>query len=132
MQVFFHPRGEKFFAVAGGSSKKPGTLVSFDVSDGALEEQFSLKDLDSIGTVGISADGSRIAIKAFMGKSLTMWSLDDGEQLLHLTATFPNDFGNVAFSSDLDHVGGDVPGTKKDRFDVIGPGILPLKSSDNK
>jgi WD40 repeat protein len=127
MQVFFHPQGKKFFAVAGGSSKKPGTLVSFDASDGAVEEQMTLKDLDSIGTVGISADGSRIAIKAFMGKTLTAWSLDDGKQLLHLTATFPNDFGNVAFSSDLDHVGGDVPGTKKDRFDVIGPGILPLR-----
>ena len=127
MQVFFHPQGEKYFAVAGGNSKQPGVLVSFDASDGARGKQFVLEDLDSIGTVGISADGSRIAIKAFMGKTLTMWSLDDGKQLLHLTATFPNDFGNVAFSSDLDHVGGDVPGTKKDRFDVIGPGILPLR-----
>ena len=106
--------------------------MSFDASDGARGKQFVLEDLDSIGTVGISADGSRIAIKAFMGKSLTMWSLDDGKQLLHLTATFPNDFGNVAFSSDLDRVGGDIPGTKKKAFDIIGPGIFPLKSSDNK
>lgn len=132
MQVFFHPEGEQFFAVATGSDKEPGTLVRFSAIDGTLEEQFSLEDLDSIGTVGISADGSRIAIKAFMGKSLTMWSLDDGKQLLHLTATFPNDFGNVAFSSDLDRVGGDIPGTKKKAFDIIGPGIFPLKPSDNK
>ncbi len=127
MLVFFHPQGKKFFAVSAGTSNNQGTLVSFDASDGALEEQIALKNLGSIGTVGISADGSRIAIKAFMGKELTVWSLDDGEQLLHLTATFPNDFGNVAFSSNLDHVGGDVPGTKKNRFDVIGPGILPLR-----
>ncbi|MEC9476713.1 MAG: hypothetical protein VX764_06725 [Planctomycetota bacterium] len=127
MQVFFHPRGKRFFTVAGGSSRKPGTLVSFDAVDGSREKQFSLEGLDSIGSIGISADGSRIANKAFMGKSLTMWSLDDGKQLLHLTASFPEKYGNVAFSSDLDLVGGDVPGIKKGRFDIIGPGILPLR-----
>ena len=127
MQVFFLPDGKQFIGLVAGSDKKPGTLIRFNAADGSREEQLSLPDLGSIGTVGISADGNRLAVKAFMGKSLTMWSLKDGKQLLHLTATFPNDYGTIAFSNDLNRVGGDVPGTKTQTFEVNGPGILPLR-----
>ena len=127
MQLFFLPDGKQFIGLVGGSDNKPGTLIRFNAADGSREEQISLQNLGSIGTVGISADGNRLGVKAFMGKSLTMWSLKDGKQLLHLTATFPNDYGTIAFSPDLNRVGGYVPGIKIKTYEVIGPGILPLR-----
>ncbi len=124
--VYFLPDGNQFFLLVDGGKKNPGSLGRFNAADGSPAGQLKLAGLDSVGTVGISSDGQRLAVSEFMGKALTMWRLDDGEQLLRIDVEFPMRFRTVAFSPDLDRVGGTVPGIKTEAFQVVGPGILPL------
>ncbi len=124
--IFFLPDGNQFFLLVDGSDKKPASLVRFNAADGSPAARLNLAGLDSVGTVGISSDGHRLAVTEFMGDALTMWNLDDGEQLMRIDVEFPMNFLTVAFSTDLDRVGGTVPGIKKDTFHIVGPGILPL------
>jgi WD40 repeat protein len=124
--IFYLPDGNQFFLLVDGSDKKPASLVRFHAADGSPAARLNLAGLDSVGTVGISSDGHRLAVTEFMGDALTMWNLDDGEQLMRIDVEFPMNFLTVAFSPDLDRVGGTVPGIKKDTFHIIGPGVLPL------
>lgn len=124
--VYFLPDGNQFFLLVDGGNKNSVSLVRFNAADGSPAGRLKLVGLDSIGTVGISSDGHQLAVTEFMGDALTMWNLDDGEQRMRIDVEFPMNFQKVAFSPDLDRVGGSVPGIKKDTFHIVGPGILPL------